>query len=144
MRKEEIRFHKNNQHSQYQRQVFNLSEPIRNEMSFERQNSAQRRTSTLQSWKNAKIGKQQTIILDKPVNLKQLNQENDVTTYKISLWKVDLEEPSYIISSQILKVAKQTYILANKLNFSQDGKYIYLILVNGENSALWKCVTLDS
>ena len=45
----------------------------------------------------------------------------NLTTYKISIWKVDSEESPLIIAEQMFQIDEDVYILGNKLNFSQDG-----------------------
>ena len=65
------------------------------------------------------------------------------STFKITLWKVESGEPSIILAEQKIEVTKEVNILKNKLHFSQDGKYLYLILID-QDLKLWKSVVLDA
>jgi hypothetical protein len=69
----------------------------------------------------------------------------NLTTYKISIWKVDSEESPLIIAEQMFQIDEEVYILGNKLNFSQDGLFIFVTLIKGEKQrTLYKCLTFDA
>ena len=65
------------------------------------------------------------------------------STFKVTLWKVEAGEPSIILGEQKIEVTKEVNVLKNKLHFSQDGKYIYLVLID-KDLRLWRSIVLDS
>jgi len=82
------------------------------------------------------------------VNSKILNQlvedeDDNLTSLKITLWKVDINEPPVILGEQRIEIQNKVNVLRNKMLFSQDGKYIYLIFVD-KNRYLWRAIALDS
>jgi hypothetical protein len=65
------------------------------------------------------------------------------TEYKISLWKVDPNEPAVILGEQRIEVSREVFVLKNKLCFSQDGRYIFLVFVDNDRN-LWRSIALDA
>lgn len=48
-----------------------------------------------------------------------------------------------ILAEQKVEITKEVYVLKNKMMFSQDGKYIFLVFVDSLRK-LWKTIVLDS
>lgn len=77
--------------------------------------------------------------------VENVDQEvNGYSTFKITLWKVDPNEPAIILAEQKIEVTRDVYVLKNKIHFSQDGKYIYLVLLEKESRSLWKTIVFDA
>ena len=71
------------------------------------------------------------------------NEDENVTRLKITLWKVEINEPPVILGEQQIEIQNEVYVLRNKLLFSQDGKHIYLVFVD-KHRFLWRAIALDS
>ncbi len=65
------------------------------------------------------------------------------STFKITLWKVDQQEPPIILAEQKIEISKEVFVLKNKIHFTQDGKYIFLVFAD-VNRNLWRSITLDA
>lgn len=85
------------------------------------------------------IGKSKTL---NKLEFKDEEEDSKLTSFKVSLWKVDAGEPAFIMAEQRIEVSSEVYVLNNKMLFSQDGKYIFLVLVDDQRK-LWQTVTLD-
>jgi hypothetical protein len=77
--------------------------------------------------------------------LNHLQHEDDtkLSTFKITLWKLDANEPAFVLAEQRIEVSAEVYVLKNKLHFSQDGKHIFLVFLD-EHRKMWQTVTLDA
>lgn len=73
------------------------------------------------------IGKSKTL---NKLEFKDEEEDLKLTSFKVSLWKVDAGEPAFIMAEQRIEVSSEVYVLNNKMLFSQDGKYIFLVLVD--------------
>lgn len=71
------------------------------------------------------------------------DEDDNRTSLKITLWKVDINEPPVILGEQRIEIQNKVNVLRNKMLFSQDGKYIYLIFVDNKRY-LWRAIALDS
>lgn len=48
-----------------------------------------------------------------------------------------------ILAEQKIEISKEVFVLKNKIHFTQDGKYIFLVFADA-NRNLWRSLTLDA
>lgn len=56
---------------------------------------------------------------------------------------MDINEPPVILGEQRIEIQNEVYVLRNKMLFSQDGKFIFLVFAD-KNRQLWRAIALDS
>ncbi len=68
----------------------------------------------------------------------------ELILYRISIWRLDLSYGPALIHSFEIKIEPQIAILNNQVSFSNNGEFVYFLLVNEDEETLEKAIVLSS